>query len=406
MIFKLPLAPAETLGRRFQYALLSLGDPGRVTVDEASGYAVFQSPDDYVEIVNNALGLISSLTVARRVKGECTDTVRGINCCLLHSGPTLYRIGSGDARLLASAGFTACPYTTSAGKKTVAWNHAAVSYADAVLSRGAPLGGQARDLPWLAKATIFGKVRTTGGGSDWKKRRAEATLDTLGSILLGGAVSFLWRGRIGDSTLEAYLTPDSVNTEFGRLRDVMLFKGLQDSTVARAARLVNTYPVSFEVAVSIALAEDLVDNLGSAEQLAYGEAASLERAASLVMVEAQMRPMVRSSTPLSTVVYYTFGRNGRTVKSVMRLASTATRYANKVNGLRDAVGGCLAAIYLQAASLGAADHLSHCLRNLRSAADQARANDLTDLAESIEWAIRLLASDYTAIAAGRWLQSL
>lgn len=402
--FELPLAPAETLGRRFQYAFLSL-DPDLAIVDEAQDRVLFKRISDYLDLVNKALNLIKQLTVSKANIGKHSNViVRGINCDELHEGPRLYRAGAGDYTLLEKeAKFTNCPYTNPRGRRKrktkVAWIHAAVSYADQVLSQGSLLGRKVDDLPWLAKATVFGKMRTVGGGQVFREKleASKLTLDTLGSILLGGSISFLWSQRLGDSTVEFYLVPNTVHKGYANLRNIMLARGFSKGSVARAVRLVSDYPVSLEVALALTLAQDLASSLGPASQISsYMDAAELEKAATLMTVTPQQRPMVTSVIPLSIAVYAAY--SDKTLKVVSYAGYSASMVLKQIPGLRDVIGSCVGSMYLQAVNCRWSDHLSLCIRNLYTMADKAARDGYGDLAATLERLASRLSKDYLAMA--------
>jgi len=411
-VFRLELAPPETLGRRLQYALLSLSEDAEV--DPYAGHAVFPSAGSYVELVEEALEALRPLELQAGAAGRRCDgaRVRGFDCCRLHRGPSLYSAGrrgtvggaryAGDYLALAQAGLARCPYTTSQGKQTLAWVHAAVSYADLVLERGAPLGGSASELPWLAKATLFGKLRAPGGGRR-PRSGGWGSLDTLGSILLGGSLAFLGSQRLGKQggSAEFLLVPDAPHPGYAVLRDLLLAGGVSSSAPVRAARLASDYPVSLEVALAVELASELASRLGPASEAAYLlEAARLESAATLVTVSPQQRPLVRGSLPLTTIVYRAF-RPG-SVRLLLRLARLARGAAAQkaLQGLRDLVGGCVNSVFLQAMAGRWGDHLAGCVRGLTAAAQQARRKRLEELAGVMEALASSLAGDYRALARG------
>lgn len=406
MVFKLPLAPPETLGRRFQYAFLSL-DPLLSKLDPLAGYAIFDKTDDYLELVNKALSAINAIRKPRvRRSGKCVN-VQGIDCCSLHEGPTLYATGKevsiggrtfkGDYRILALAGLNKCPYITAGNKVSFAWIHAAVSYADMVISNGSPLGGRVDDLPWLAKATLFGKMRVTGGGG---KQPITLTLDSLGSILLGGSIAFLLKRRINDSTLEFYLVPDSVHSGFANLRNYMLLHGnIDEGTMAKAVRMASDYPISLEVAISLILAGDLASKYGRASQMSYTNIEELEMAATIVTVARQKnRPMIVSVIPLSMIIYLSY--KPHTILSTIDLA-TRTKGAKELQGFRSLIADCINSMYLQAVHKSSSDHLSGCIRGLMTAADQADDKGLTNLRDRLRSLVSMLARDYLAITRGQ-----
>ena len=407
MVYKLPLAPPETLGRRFQYALLSLR-PDLSTIDPTGGYAIFQDQSDYLELLEEALDSMRKLQVGRP-KGGC-ENLMGVDCCMLHRGPSLYAAGkrgvvggqkaTGDYYIMLAAGLGKCLYTTGRGKKTVAWTHAAVSYVYEATSRGSPLGGGIIDLPWLAKATLFGKTRVSGGGSKGGPRSVvRPTVDTLGSILLGGSISFLWGQRLGDSTIEFYLVPEAVSEGYSTLRDLMLKQGITGGSIARASRLASDYPVSLEVALALTLASDLARRFGPAKKLAsLRQVEELERTATIVTLTPQQRPMVRSAIPLSTLVYASY--SDRSIYSMLDAARYATTpgVSRNLQGIREVIGGCINHMLLQALHRRYSDHLSMCIRNLVTAMEQASNKGLSEFSQLLSRLARSLASDYMELA--------
>ncbi len=405
--FTLPLAPPETLGRRFQYTLFSL-DPSLVEVDPLRGEAYFKDPSDYVSLVEMALEALEPIKVDP-VKGCKPKTVGPIDCCSLHSGPRLYTAGVKDSALLEKAGFTSCMATTRKGQARVSWNHAAVSYAEKVVEKGGPLGGSTGDLPWLAKATLFSKIRGAGGGFEPPRRRGRAgqapgyTRDTLGSILLGGALSLVYVWNLKGASREIFLVPDFVNRNYHDLRSLVVGSDWRRGVMNYAARIASELPVSFEVAVAVALATELARKYGTAWELSDISAVeSLEKAASLVTVAPQQRPMVVSVIPLSIVIYMAY--HSSTLYALSDVVSSVIRPKSRVSealqGVRDVVGGCINSMYLQAAYRGWSDHLSGCIRSLITAADQAENKGMGELAKSLRGLAERLTMDYARLVKG------
>jgi len=422
--FKLPLAPPNTLGRRFQYAFLSL-DPGKARLYPSAGYVEFGSTSDYVELVRRTVQRIARLIRAQGRRGSRAScrvisvTDVSIDCCSLDRGPRLYRAGSrgdygllrqlvsaitsassrGDYGLLRSVDLNLC---TRPGKRgeAIAWVHAAISYAVKVLQNNGPLGGKISDLPWLAKATLFSKARLAGPGTQPGLRTAGLTLDSLGTVLLGGAIAYAGAETIGErrETLEFYIIPDTVAEVYITLRDLMIGTGVLDSTLIRAARLAKTFPVSLEAAASLVLAVSIAERYGSLEQLSSAQLAEVEqldKSALVVTVTPQQRPLVRSAVPLTTALYFQY--NSRTLRLMLKVAQQLAQQVmadRELSGAADVVGVCINTLLLHVYSQDAS-HLAHCIRGLESIAVSLEDKGQYDLASSIYRLIGMLVHDIT-----------
>lgn len=403
--FKLPLAPPNTLGRRFQYAFLSL-DPDKARLYPSAGYVEFGSTSDYVELVRRTVQRIARLIRAQGRRGSRAScrvisvTDVSIDCCSLDRGPRLYRAGSrGDYGLLRSVDLNLC---TRPGKRgeAIAWVHAAISYAVKVLQNNGPLGGKISDLPWLAKATLFSKARLAGPGTQPGLRTAGLTLDSLGTVLLGGAIAYAGAETIGErrETLEFYIIPDTVAEVYITLRDLMIGTGVLDSTLIRAARLAKTFPVSLEAAASLVLAVSIAERYGSLEQLSSAQLAEVEqldKSALVVTVTPQQRPLVRSAVPLTTALYFQY--NSRTLRLMLKVAQQLAQQVmadRELSGAADVVGVCINTLLLHVYSQDAS-HLAHCIRGLESIAVSLEDKGQYDLASSIYRLIGMLVHDIT-----------
>lgn len=394
--FSLILAPPETLARRFQYAFLSL-EPDIFEFSIERDKVIFNDFSDYLELIEKALTMIQGLQLSKPIK-DCKSTIiQGIDCCKLHRGPSLYRAGKvyrkkgvGDYGLLYSVGLKDCMYKSLKGKDVVAWNHAALSYINEVLTKNAPLKRPVEDLPWLAKATLFSKVR--GLGSNAGKKKNIYDLDVLGSVLIGGSLSFLWNQRIGESRIEFYLITDTINEMFINLRSLIFQKGFEKNMIARTAKIINNIPIAPEIAIALTLASELADKYGSAKQItSFTEIVELERAASIMLLTPQQnRPMMRSIIPLTTLIYFSY--SDATIKTLIDLSLQTDK------DLRDILGKCINAMYLQALHTRNADHLATCIRDIKTlVTNLSETKGEIDKVKKLRRLFKLLSSDYLTL---------
>jgi len=398
--FALKLAPPETLGRRFQFSLLSV-DPGLASVDIERGIAWFNGEGDYVALVEKALKKIVDYMSTRKAPQACRGgIVGGINCCALDAGPRLYTAGGGDVKLFREAGLTKCVYVTRAGKPNPggSWTHAAVSYAVEVVNARGPLPSPRRyNLPWLAKATLFSHIRGPPGTTE--RKLGDVDINTLGSTLLGGSLSFLGSWVTGGDPrrdrIEFFLVSEAVSQAYNTLRDVAVYKGYGRSLAAIASRLAREVPVSLEIAVFLALAVKLAQKLGPVSQLSnYEDPLEISSSSLLVTITPQQRPMVRSAMPLSPLLYYSYRPS--TLFEVDSIAENVGllqgRGTAQVSGLRDLLGKCISKMYLQA-SYPQSEHLADCIRDLASLADHAHSKGNAGLGRRLWRLIDLLTGD-------------
>jgi len=361
--FALRLAPEYTLGRRFQMALLSFA-PGEVLVrgDEA----VLESAEDYVAAVESAARHVKERLELRKARANCKggtlelEVLGTIDCCRYPGTPKLYTAGASDYRLLQE----------SLGVNS--WICAALVYADRVLARGAPLGGQAKDLPWLAKVSLFSNVRGPGGGKGGGKKRKGAavySLDTLGSVLLGGAAGFLGGYRLGGGDqAEFYLLPEAPSQGYATLLDALSLggpnKGPQGNLAGAASWLASIAPVSLEAAVGAVAAAKLAEAGGTAGGLGFRNV--LGEAKLYLVRSGGKRPLAAEGLPLTDAYLEVPGPGA--VQALLRLAWEAERRRRESGGALEAVAGCLNAALLDAASPCSSTGLQGCLRDLDSLA--------------------------------------
>ena len=371
--FILRLAPEYTIGRRFQMAMLSFAprEPD-ILGDEAR----LPTLHDYLHAVNSAANHVMERLRLSKARQNCNGgklqlgRLGSVDCCLYPGTPKLYTAGSSDKNLL---------------KKTLnadTWICAALRYADKVLSQARPLGGSVNDLPWLAKASVFSSYRGPGGGAGetgGKKSGIRYPVDTLGSILLGGAAAFLGSYKLGDTQAEFYLLPEAPSNAYRSLLDALSGGGPQQSSrgnlAGAAVWLVNQAPVSLEAAVSVMLAAKLQDVAEASSESgvvnALGEAKLyLVRSSGRRVRSSGRRPMVAEGIPLSTAHRDVMPN---AVKSLLSLAATAAKAPREVkNDAMAAVAGCINGAFLDAANPCTSTGLYNCLRDLDSLAKSPR----------------------------------
>ncbi len=380
MSITIELAPEDSLGRRFQYAFLSyalgLISTGGVVWDPLSETAEFSTPKVFVDAVNIARdAIVSFLRLNKKPRGcESVNVPEGIDdCCLIDSGPKSYAAGgvyegtvftkafsTGDNPPLCSVKVPTAKGVTTRSE----WVHAAISYATLVIQKGGPLrGGKEFELPWLAKATLFGKARETYSSS---KKRVKIDLDTLGTILLGGALSYLGRFRLGQEGVEFYIIPDSPNKEYATLRNVVaaggLVQGPSSNIAGISAWVANNFAVSLEVAFSLALAVRIFHANITTSAL---EQKGVELSAKIYNIKPQRRPMVTGSVPLSLNIAKAYD-----LRTIVGLLSFARRILGNKEALQkgaaSVVSNCLNALYLQSLSPCWTSYLTECVRELDS----------------------------------------
>ena len=368
MQVEIPLAPPSTLGRLLQYAFLSLA-ADKATVDPAAGVAVFPSPAVYAAVVQKALDSIirSSRPVKRRnckSPSLALPVLQGRDCCSLSGGPQLYAAGrreEADQAVFQAAGLDVC-HTVENGEKRVYWNTAAVSYAVRVLRNSGPLGGDERyPMPWLAKATFFSYERAPGGG---RPPNNIVSLDTLGTILLGGSLAYTARAVVNEerrTTVEAYLLPDYISEDYEAYRGIALLRGPTGNPAEEALNLARRLPVPLEAAFALTL---------TSTAASVGERARLLRVSTAARIHLvstgnrPTRPTYQGSllVPVDALAYY----SDDTIQTLLDLARAAARGGRPMDV--EAAASCINGLFLQAQAPCQADHLAGCMRILAALA--------------------------------------
>lgn len=371
------LAPEETLGRRFQYAFASiaLARGIGVKVDPAKGVMEFPSGHSYHMAVETASRYIVDALTQRRPISGCRSEARihGVDCCTLNPGPQLYAAGGKyESAIFIDAGLTAYSIEVR-GKKQVRWTHAALSYAAIVAGKRGPVGGGSYDIPWTAKATLFSKRRAPLPGIG--KVRHAVDIDTLGTILLGGALSYLGRYRAGAADIEYYLVPEYPSEGYARIRAIASLGGVGVSSDSNLAGIItwltSGLSVSFEAALAAGVAAKIAQAAVDAEKLDREGVAGTTR---LVTIRPQQRPMVTGSSPLTLSVALSF--SGDTVSTALSLAGSVMaqmrRAPEGLLGAEHAVSRCINALFLQSQDPCWTDHLVECVRELDALSASAR----------------------------------
>ncbi|MCE4624523.1 MAG: hypothetical protein F7C35_01480 [Desulfurococcales archaeon] len=407
---KIKLLDPEMLGRRFQYAFISFSE--RAYIRPSEGEVEFGSVDDFLDAVEEALkAILDGLTwpVSSNRRQKCSDlTVQvagySIVCNRLDRGPRLYQLGSkSDFAIIRNAQLDLCKYVTQKCDKTVAWTHAAVSYALKVLEMEGPLNGPPEyEIPWLARATLFSKVRSVRGTVDAKGKLID--VDTLGTILLGGALSYLGSqrldagGRGQASEVEFYILPDYPSKEYRVLRQISAAEGITGNIAARTVRLLRELTVSFEQALALSIAVAVYRHAGIAQKAGVNIDAALS-SGKLYSVQPGQRAQVRVGLPLTNVLLHSYERG--TINSLEWFIDEALRQKDKEarNAAKNAASTCLNSLFLQAVSGASGDlYLRDCARDLVAVYNYDKAgNRLKEAARSLlgrlEWeAVRFLHS--------------
>ncbi len=396
---RIGLLPPAYMGRRMQYALLSLSpiakDPDRLSYTLLSGEARL-STTELKALAMQALGFITASLRAnqRNCRGP---TLAGVDCCSISGGPTLYTSGSNDKKILENAGLAECHIVKEArgrGKPglTVGWTHAAVSYALKVLEDRVDGGERRYDLPMLAKSSLFSRSR--GYTGVWETRNYKVSLHELGTTLLGGAIAYLGRQRVSEGgdrggSIEFYLLPDRPSGEYRALASLASMGSLGGNLAARAARLART-GVSLEAAISLAFAV-MVDMYRS--KLSGLNPALVAGSARVYMVGTGQRPMIRGGIPISPAFYQAY-----TSPTIRRLYNIAT---NAGGSLKDAAVNCINKLFLQAQSGPHGDYILDCARTLEGALSSLKEKEATsDLTEEARRLLESLHHEYFRIVAG------
>jgi len=364
------LLDPEMLGRRFQYAFLSFAD--NVDVRPDLNVAIFPSREEYILTVKRALeAILESLVwpATTRRKTRCpeyaiTEAGYGIECTRLDRGPSLYQAGKkSDYRTLQAAGFNICKYINQKCEETVAWLHAAVSYALQVINNGGPLGGEpSYDIPWLARATLFTKIRSVRGATKAKDKTIDK--DTLGTVLLGGALAYLGSHRVGEQQLEFYVLPEYVSKAYRALRQIAAADGITANLAARVARISSELSISFEQAIALVVAALAYKHVSMAESLGVSVDDVLA-SGKLYTIQSGRRAQVRAGTPLPNLLLKAYSE--ATINRLNWFVNEALRQrdSDAASAAKNAASTCVNSLFLQAITGASGElYLKDCMRDL------------------------------------------
>ena len=354
------LAPPYTLGRFFQYAAVSsmvkaIGS-AEVVVDDDYNVVRIRSPLALRRMAEALVDAVSRDFVREntlRGRGECRgaslavpDVDAVFDCCSLEGGPRLYSFGKKrDADIILGAGLDECHTIDDRGRKRVTWVGGALSYAKKVLERGGLLGGEASDLPTMAKATLFSRYKVAGGYAN--AERIPVSVDTLGTVLVGGVLSFL--GRPGG--VEYYLIPSTVVAGFPVVAGI-----LRSARTWRPYLLVRELPVGLEDALSLELSYKV-----ASREVSLAIASGVVSRSRVLAVSSGRRPVVLGSIPLTLLPARVFGAG--TLGGLLYLAQLSASQ-KQVEGLKDVAAQCLRAAILFSSHPCTDESLIACIREL------------------------------------------
>lgn len=395
---RIALLPKEMLGRRFQYAFLSLGID-IIYINYEQGYAEFNSSEDYVFLVEKALEQIRTSLVTQRAPRDCQGPIlNGLSCCHLDGGPKLYKHDKDVKTAIMQSTSFKCNYSTSSDNRIAKWTHLAVSYALEVINKDSPLN-EPKDLtvPLLARASLFSRLRGVGIKTETKKVRNN--IDTLGTVLLGGALSFLGRfnlSRKGQDQAEFYLLPDKPSETYNILREIAALQGLSGNLAAIAIGIIKEIEVSIEAAISLALALLLYRNKERVEAIG---APSLVYDTKLYTVSpGANRPMIRGGIPLSLIFYQTYTEKTlKQLQSLLYLAGSQKLDKQTRRDLQSALSTCIHSLYLQAQNPCHGEFMVDCSRIISSIESN---KNTTSIRESLGWFLKHLDYEYAKIVRG------
>ena len=307
--------------------------------------------------------VVEQLRRTRRLRGCNTPPVDGVDCCLLDPGPQGYRAGRiSDARI-----FEALADGCKADGR-IGWSHAAVGYALQVLRKGGPLMRVGRlDLPGLAKATLFSVSRD----QSLEAKEARLDPDSLGLLLLGGALAFLGGHRVGDARLEFFLVPPAPLEAYEELHAIAVHGGLDRGLGAKVAWLLSQLPLSLEPALLAATAWQILEAGARAEQLRRGALAS-GRLVLNRLSGAARRPMLVEGLSLSDALLHVFSEHSLRLLLALTAAARGLPDTGQLR-LRQAAEAALAACVddmSREALSPCGFHVYRCARELRTFADR------------------------------------
>ena len=395
---RITLLPKEMFGRRLQYAFLSLGSDD-VYINYEQGYAEFSTPDDYVFLVEKALEQIRTALATQRGPRDCQGPIlNGLSCCHLDGGPKLYGNDKDIKTAIIQSTSFKCNYSTPRGDKLAGWTHLAVSYALEVIDKDGPLNEpNSLTVPLLAKASLFSRLR--GVGIKTEKKKVKNNIDTLGTVLLGGALSYLGRfnlSRKGQDQAEFFLLPDKPSETYNILREIAALQGLSGNLAAIATTIIKEIGVSAEAAISLALALLLYRNKERVEEI--GAPTLVYNTKLYTVSPGANRPMVRGGIPLSLIFYQTYSeRTLKQLQSLLYLAGTRKLDEQTRKDLQSALATCIHSLYLQAQNPCHGEFMVDCSRIVSSIEPNKKMKSIRD---NLGWFLKHLDYEYAKLVRG------
>lgn len=383
MSVEIKLAPIETIGRKMQYAFLSYALYKGIEFDikYQEGKVVFNQ-NDFVDLVSEVKDVVFNSVVWERGEDICTSK--------FDQGPKLYTSGRSDLETLSSYGLTMCEQlvTTSEseeeeeeegkkkgkGKKkasNTSWTRAALKYADMVINNSRSVSGDKEvNMVQLATVTLFSE-KNLRGPINVRRRRVSMTVnfDGLGVILLGGLLSYQGKYSLKQSqgkdkqsdVYEFLLLPDSYNKAFINLRNLAIVT--TNNSIASLVRwlIINFSGISYEVALSMALATKLAYEAKTVDYLE--NEGSISSAKLYLVLPQKYRPMLVQANPLDLTIAKTYSND--TIKYINEIArKVVSSQREDKQGAVSAVSDCINYMNLQAISPCSTEFLAGCLREL------------------------------------------
>ncbi|MBP1357881.1 MAG: hypothetical protein JZD40_05270, partial [Sulfolobus sp.] len=255
-------------------------------------------------------------------------------------------------------------------------------YADMVINNSRSVSGDKEvNMVQLATVTLFSEKNLRGPINVRRRERKDMTVnfDGLGVVLLGGLLSYLGRYTLKQSqekdeeekgeekkrkksnVYEFLLLPDSYNKAFINLRNVAITT--TNNSIASLVRwlIINFSGISYEVALSMALATKLAYEAKTADYLE--NEGSISSAKLYLVLPQEFRPMLVQANPLDLTIAKTYSND--TIKYINEIAiKIASSQREDKQGAVSAVSDCINYMNLQAISPCSTEFLAGCLREL------------------------------------------
>lgn len=367
------LAPIETLGRKMQYAFLSYALYKNIRI-EANYLAdeVVIDEDDFRDLVKEVKDVIIKAIIMN--EEDIDKVMKGFDICSFKfdEGPKLYTAGRSDIGTLSDLGLTMCQQaeTTEEGKKKVAttWTRAALSYANMIINNTRTVEGN-KEVPLiqLATVTLFSEknIRTPINVKRKRNVNIKVNFDGLGVLLLGALLSYVGRYTLQQSKeyYEFFLFPDSPNKAYMTLRNLAILTSTKNIGYLVHWFVTNLTGISFETALSMAIATRIADDAKTASYLE--NEGSISTSKLYLVLPQKYRPMLLQATPLDLTIAKTYSNN--TIKNINNIAKKIVSFPkqdyNKQQAI-SAISDCINYMSLQTMSPCNSEFLVGCLREL------------------------------------------